>query len=371
MVTAYEVLFMAGFLTLGFYLAWIIWLIGQWRRPNAVVSRPPGVESLSTVVIAARNESAGLPGLMNCLATQTFNVPVVLVDDHSTDDTAQLIKSWPLVHYISLPPHQQGKKAALSAAIAAAETPFILSTDADVILSPGWSLLLTERLAGGAQAVTGPLLISPGKGLLHSLQQWDLLSFTGITAAGLKSGLYILANGANIGFSKQAFQETGGYSAHQHFPGGDDVFTVAAIARRYPGRTVYLQDPEASVFTRPQLSWRALFMQRKRWGAKMSAMAQPWLWVLVSTILATQLFWIIFFLTAWIKPVFWIYFMLYSALKLSFEYRYLSELARFARLSLRRWDLLWLSPVHGLFLWITALVAVWPGGYHWKGRRFS
>lgn len=370
MVTTLEVLFMAGFLTLGLYLAWIIWLIGQWRRPGLSAAIPAGASG-ATIVIAARNEAAGLPELMNSLATQTMPAPVIFVDDHSTDDTAAIIKSWSSVSYLSLPPHRQGKKAALTTAITTAKTPFILATDADVVLSPRWTGILAAQFAAGAKVVTGPVLIRKGRGILLRLQQWDLLSFAGITAAGLKSGCYVLANGANLGFSKQAFQETGGYAAHQHVPGGDDVFTVAAIVRRYPGSAIYVQDPDAVVYTRPQTSWRALFRQRKRWGAKMAAMAQPWLWVFVGTILVTQLCWFLFFLAAWIKPVFWIYFMLYSALKLRFEYKYLSELARFARVSLHWWEIFWISPAHGVFLWVTALLSLWPGGYDWKGRRYT
>lgn len=374
MAVLFDLLFLAGSICLIIYVAWIIWLVSQWRRPITHIrsSGKPGQHSpVATVVLAARNEAEGLPLLLESLISQRVHLPVVVVNDHSTDQTAEIISRFPGVTAIHLTEALKGKKAALTVGIKQAATPYILSTDADIILPATWTATLIEVLDGGAQLVTGPMLIAPSKGWLYHLQKWDALAFVGITAAGLKSGLYHMGNGSNIAFTRQAFEDIGGYQKHIHLPGGDDVFTIAAVAARHPGQVAYAQYPEAIVHTRHQNTWRALLQQRKRWGAKMAAMSQPWLWALVLSILSAQLVWFLFFVALWVKPVFAWFFFIYSLIKLVAEYVYLRELAKFAGVRLDVWDILWISPAHGLFMWITSLSALGPSAYQWKDRPYK
>ena len=60
---------------------------------------------------------------------------VIVIDDHSTDKTAQIVKQFPRVKLLQLAGEQANsyKKMALSAGINAAKNELIVTTDADCI----------------------------------------------------------------------------------------------------------------------------------------------------------------------------------------------------------------------------------------------
>jgi len=78
----------------------------------------------------------------------------------------------------------------------------------------------------------------------------------------------VLCNGANLGFLKADFVDLGGYSGNDHLASGDDIFLMEKFRREFPGRVLFIKNPDVIVKTKPSATWRAMISQRIRWAAK-------------------------------------------------------------------------------------------------------
>ena len=111
-----------------------------------------------TVLIPARDEAEVIGTTLSGLQAQGRGLKVVLVDDQSTDATAQIAASFPNTRVISgkpLPPGWAGKLWALEQGKAEVTTPLTLLLDADIELRPGLlAALLRHKRAQGLHFVS-------------------------------------------------------------------------------------------------------------------------------------------------------------------------------------------------------------------------
>jgi hopene-associated glycosyltransferase HpnB len=134
---------------------WLALLRGSfWRTNIRLPAAPPPARWPSVaIVVPARDEAPLLPQTVPGLLAQRYPGPVrvILVDDASSDGTAQLVATrWPSVQVVSpgpKPPGWAGKLWALRAGVAAAgDAELLLFTDAD-IAHPSDSLARLVSLA--------------------------------------------------------------------------------------------------------------------------------------------------------------------------------------------------------------------------------
>jgi glycosyltransferase involved in cell wall biosynthesis len=105
----------------------------------------PEVWPRLSVVIPACNEAANLESAVATLSQQDYpDLEIILVDDRSTDDTAEIIERLAdedprirAVHVETLPPGWLGKVHALHRGVEQASGDWLLFTDADVHYAPG------------------------------------------------------------------------------------------------------------------------------------------------------------------------------------------------------------------------------------------
>jgi len=127
-----------------FYCYIILSYFKAWRSiPEYYSGKEP--TSFVSVIIAFRNEAKNLNALLNSLVNQ--NMPeslheIILVNDHSEDDSTQIIKPF-IEQYKNLKLIEPGngftgKKAAIRKGISLAKGTFIVTTDADCIVKPDW-----------------------------------------------------------------------------------------------------------------------------------------------------------------------------------------------------------------------------------------
>lgn len=227
-----------------------------------------------SVVVAMRNEAANIPRLLVALQRQVYDKArweIILVDDHSTDDTVQIAKealarSAVQCHLVQAA--GQGKKAALREGIAFASGDIILTTDADCDMGPRWVHAHACYFAAPTtQLVSGGVRIAVHN-FFSACQALEFSSLIGTGAASLTMGHPTMANGANLAFRKAAFERVDGYAGNEHIPSGDDEFLLRKIHAHFPAGVFFNAHEEAVVTTQPASSVTAFLQQRIRWASK-------------------------------------------------------------------------------------------------------
>ncbi|RYF90783.1 MAG: glycosyltransferase, partial [Chitinophagaceae bacterium] len=233
-----------------------------------------------SVVIAMRNESKNIAGLLQSLKAQDYATAfteIILIDDHSTDDTWQLINNNLQPGYISairlqeLPGNLNAsyKKQAISAGIGIATGELIITTDADCTFHPQWlSVIVASHQQTGSVFIAAPVRFKTNNSFLSIFETLDFITLQGITGASVASKFHTMCNGANLAYTREAFREADGFAGIDHIPSGDDMLLMYKIFRKHPDKVTYLKASEAIVDTPGAHSVRGFFNQRIRWSSK-------------------------------------------------------------------------------------------------------
>ena len=112
-----------------------------WRSGPELKHRVPFAHPEVDIIVPARDEAPTIAAVIDSLRLQDYpgKFRVIVIDDNSTDGTADLVRKLPGVEIISLrdkPPEWSGKLWALHQGVAATYAPVILFTDADIVHDP-------------------------------------------------------------------------------------------------------------------------------------------------------------------------------------------------------------------------------------------
>lgn len=250
---------------------WIILLAGFRKSSHAAArseeraDRPTPV----SVVVAARDEAKDLPDLLRALRGQDHpNYEVIVVDDGSTDGTADLIDSW-MGHFGRLRVLRTsgiGKKAALSRGIHAASYDVLALTDADCVPPPGWLSKVAREHAAceGDCLLVGYSPFARGRGWLNRIARYETFVTGFLTAAAVGLRRPYMAVGRNISYPRSLFERVGGFQSIMHSMSGDDDLFVQAAAK-VPGAGVRaLLDPDTFVRTGAPETMHEWLRQKRR-----------------------------------------------------------------------------------------------------------
>lgn len=372
-------------LTLGYILILLVYTYGWKRMPTW---EPPADYSPSvrcSVIVPARNEAERLLQCLRSLADQKYPLhlfEVIIVDDHSTDDTLNIALRFTegrqnfhvlslAEHEASLPPGLRYKKAALTLGIWHARGELILSTDADCETPPKWLLLMSSFFEKtGPAFIAAPVAFHRERSLFERFQSLDMLGMMCSTAAGISLRIKNMSNGANLAYSKAAFEAVDGFQGIDHLASGDDILLMQKIAARFPGKTAFLKNAEATVLSEPMPTIKAFVEQRVRWASKSTAYRE----------------WMVTIILGWVFLFCW-YLLITPLLAIGYglpmlglfagsllvkswaDYFYLKMMAKF----FRRTDLMksYLASqfLHIAYIAIVGALANLVRRYDWKGRK--
>lgn len=266
------ILLLSALLLLAYLFIIYIFIKGWNITPYFEIKSTTGKPEKISVVICCRNESRHLPALIEALKAQRCKqFELVWVNDHSTDETLQIMEaSVPFFEQVQIiNAKAKGKKLALKEGILASSCDLIVTTDADCIPGEFWLESISNfHLQTNADFLICPVKMTSGDSFFTRLQQLEFATLVGTGMGAAGAGMPILCNAANMAFTKQAWLDSTA-DLHEEEISGDDVFLLLSIKKRN-GKIAVLKSREAMVVTGYKKSLKAFVNQRRRWASKSS-----------------------------------------------------------------------------------------------------
>jgi biofilm PGA synthesis N-glycosyltransferase PgaC len=238
---------------------------------NKLLKRETKNDIKVSVVVACRDEEENLSFLLNDLIAQDYPsdlYEVIVVDDHSIDNTASIASSFYNNGTLKVLRNSGiGKKSAIRTGIIAAKGDFILTTDADCRLKKSWiSSMASFYSENKPDLVIGPVYLIERTGFLPQFQALEFFSLQGVTAGSAGMGVPVMCNGANLAFPTEIYKKYSG-KLHKEIASGDDLFLLHRI-KADKGKILWNGNNDALVETKASISIKSFLRQRGRWISK-------------------------------------------------------------------------------------------------------
>jgi cellulose synthase/poly-beta-1,6-N-acetylglucosamine synthase-like glycosyltransferase len=215
------------------------------------------------IVVPAYNEEVGIERAVRSLAASEYpDFEVVVIDDGSTDRTAEIVAGLDLANVRLVRQDNAGKAAALNTGVELTDAEIVVMVDGDTLFEPETVRRLVQPLADpDVAAVSGNTKVGNRKGLLG---RWQHIEY--VIGFNLDRRMYEVLQctptvpGAVGAFRRGVLAEVGGV------PGdtlAEDTDLTLAIGRT-GGRVVYAEDARA--WTEAPSTPTALWRQRYRWS---------------------------------------------------------------------------------------------------------
>ncbi len=360
------------------YSVYILWQLAAWVSTPVNKTATGDFTTRVSLIIPCRNEEKNIPNCLVSVLEQTYPtslMEIVIADDQSDDNTAAISKDileksnfkW---QYIKTADSISNKKKAIESAIKASTGELIIITDADCTANKNWvSTIVSLYEEKHYQMICGPVAIINEYSFCEKFQALEFTGLSILAGAGISSKTPLLCNGANLAYTRKAFERVNGFEGIQNTPSGDDTLLLFKMNKQFPGQIRYAKNEESIVYTQAQYGWGNLLQQRIRWASK-GFKSNNQLNSLIS---------ILIFVTNFLLLVYSIGSLVYFSVNLAFI---LSIIVKFTT------DFLLLTcgtqffKKHRLLLYfipsefVTMFYVSWVGlaanfsRYHWKGRDY-
>ena len=259
------------FIVYGAIMAGIVG-IGYFKQRKKERSYTSGKQLVSSeelsVIIPFRNEAQRLSQLLDSIRRSKIQPGTyVFVDDHSEDGSMAIVRenlsglNWTA---IVLEANEQGKKVAIRRGIQESEGQWILSMDADVSFANDYFSTISTLEHSDMYIL--PAVMVAQRWYEH-LYEVDLILVNAANCglAGWKRP--IMASGANLLYSREAFDRLDHIDRHKHMPSGDDIYLLRDF-REGRADVRLMTDPALAIRTETPQSFSEFIHQRLRWLAK-------------------------------------------------------------------------------------------------------
>jgi len=241
----------------------VLGLAGYHRRSTRRRAPSPAYLPPVAVVVPAYNEAVGIERAVRSFAASDYpEFEVVVVDDGSTDDTAELVERLALERVRLLRNRNRAKPSALNTGIGASSAPVVVMVDGDTIFEPEALRRLVQPLGDPTVgAASGNTKVGNRRGLLG---RWQHIEY--VAGFNLDRRMYEVLQctptvpGAIGAFRRDALVEVGGVSGETLAEDTDLTLAIGRTGRR----VVYAEDARA--WTEAPSSLGDLWRQRYRWS---------------------------------------------------------------------------------------------------------
>ncbi|MBP6430452.1 MAG: glycosyltransferase [Ferruginibacter sp.] len=375
------------------YAAIIIYYAISWLNipsflPSAINHQP---STSISIIIPARNEENNIAACLQSIINQSYPknlYEIIVIDDHSTDATASIVQGFnqtnikciALKDFIGEEKNSYKKKG-IEVGIAQAIGELIITTDADCIAPPNW----LQTIANFYEQKKPDLIVMPVRIRLMSnstqnmpqgiflqiFQALDFMTLQGITGAAVHKKMHSMCNGANLAYTKKAFESVNGFADINAIASGDDMLLMHKIYTQNKNGVAYLKNEEVIMQTAPVKSITEFFNQRIRWASKADKYDDK---RMLPVLVVVYFFNVLLLALPFIGIAFnaqysilglWLWLLLF---KILIEIIFLIPVAKF----FNKQSLLFLFPIMQPFHIIYTVIAGWLGkfgSYSWKGRN--
>lgn len=361
------------------YVLIVIYLRKGWST-IPLFSTDKTSNKMVSILIAARNEEENIGRTIEAILNQNYSssqLELIIVDDHSTDKTAEIVRSYGCkgVKLLQLKVGDKlnsYKKYAITKAIEMASGEIIVTTDADCRMGPNWISTITAYFdQHNSYLVSSPVAYSEEKSKFEELQTLEFLYLIGLGAAGIGNGHPTTCNGANLAYRRDVFFEMDGFKGIDNLASGDDELFLHKVSEKYADRIGFCKSREAIVYTDAKPDLASFISQRKRWASKSTKYKDKkvivlgvCIWLLNLALICSLFAFLILLPTLnwWLLTAF--------VLKMLVELLFMIPVLSFANRSELVKYLPFLSVIHTFYL-VYIGIAGNIGKYDWKGRQVN
>ena len=366
-----------------FYSAIIIFYNNSWRGLAVYKANEKNKKTLGfSVIIPVRNEEHHIGRLLTSLENQSYDkqfFEVIVVDDHSTDNTADIVsdncKDFENLKVVSLTGQvlNSYKKKAIEAGIATAKNEWIICTDGDCIVPDKWLETYAEFIVEKNPVfIAAPVKLSEPEAshsrLLFFFQALDFMTLQGITGASVYKKVHSMCNGANLAYRKEVFYEVNGFKGVDDIASGDDMLLMHKIWKKHPKKIAYLKSGDVIVETAAAPTLEDFFNQRIRWASKAKYYDDKRIFWVLLLVYLFNFFFLVLTVASFFNIKYLYTLLILWVLKTTIEFPFMMSVARF----FRRQNLLkyffFFQPLHIAYTIVSGFLGSF-GKYEWKGRR--
>lgn len=373
-----QILFWITLVLLAFYGGLINYYFFGWLSiPSQKISAHT-LQTKVTVIVPARNEENNIVACLNALIAQSHPVQIIVINDHSTDRTAEIVASFPAGNLLllNLADHikerlNSYKKKAIELAVAHAEGELIVCTDADCTADTDWiRSLVTMYEREQPVFIAAPVRMKNNGSVLGVFQSLDFLSLQGITAAAVYRRIHAMSNGANLAYTKQVFHEVQGFTGADQIASGDDMLLMQKVSAIYPDRIRYVKMQEAIVSTHAENTPASFMHQRVRWASKAGHYKSAGLSAALLLVYLMNLACGMFIIAAFFNPSWLLTVAEILLAKIILEIFFVYSVSRFYGQQKLVFYFPFMQPLHIFYTIIAGWLGIF-GKYQWKNRTVS
>lgn len=222
-----------------------------------------------SVIICAKNESDNLTFFLPYIINQNYtNFEIILVNDHSTDNTLDVMQSFKgkntTIKIVNLIDSISNKKNAITKGIHASNYEHLLFTDADCKpISKNWIREISTHFNNDKSIILGYGAYQKiENSWLNKLIRFETLLTAMQYFSYANIGLPYMGVGRNIAYTKSQFANANGFTNHQHIKSGDDDLFINQIATKDNTATCYTIN--SFTISEVHSSFKKWFYQKRR-----------------------------------------------------------------------------------------------------------
>lgn len=357
------------------YSSLIFWYYFGWIKTPVFKSGNLPVSLKISVIVAFRNEEKVLQNLLYDLINQSYSselFEVIIVDDHSTDGSYDLVKNLIEVNtsFKLIKSKGEGKKQAIFEAISISSSELIVTTDADCRMGNDWLKTIAFYYSdNNPDMIIGPVLPARNESVFSKVVALEFFSLIGSAAgaAGLKHP--IMNNGANLAYPRTSLNSVSN-TFNSETASGEDIFFMLELKKNEQSKIRFIKSNKAAVLTHLPIGFEEFWQQRVRWVSKSKYYTD------FDMIFSAVIVWLVGFLmlstliAGIFNPVFFIMYAFLFVIKSVPDYMLLSNvLSFFDRKDLIRYFIP-LQVIYPLYVTLTGFFGLIFAKFRWKERKY-